>query len=306
MGESKRRKQLDINFGLVSRNSQSLADIPYSVDPYFVDESPGECGLPRLGEDITCFFAEEAIQTMNLLMTHHSKSSAEALEFCTQVLRVNIFNQRFEETLTKSQGLLVPWFNMASFAQIVSTTTTTKTQAIDFWENHWKLSIPILGKASIADPHIGYWLRRLKGVTMFVLDELRTSLDQFAVLEFLAAFEQKKPSLSMGETTIEIGLAFGHNNIIYAGEGITVYKGKDDTTGRGELMIAVKHASGCWNHYPSPDNVKPPLLEYKKAKSVLGKFPISLRGELIHPRSEKLAKLLGLTVKEGYAYLIKA
>jgi hypothetical protein len=75
--------------------------------------------------------------------------------------------------------------------------------------------------------------------------------------------------------------------------------------GRGELMIAVRHASGCWNHYPSPGNVIVPLSDYKKAKSALKKIPISLRGELIHSQSAKLAKLLGLTVIGDYAYLIK-
>jgi hypothetical protein len=109
----------------------------------------------------------------------------------------------------------------------------------------------------------------------------------------------------MGETTIEVGLAFGANNIIYSGESLTVYKGVDNFMGRGELMIAVRHASGCWSHYPSPDNVHIPLSDYKKAKSALKKFPISLRGELIHSQSEKLAKLLGLTVRDNYAYLIK-
>jgi hypothetical protein len=74
---------------------------------------------------------------------------------------------------------------------------------------------------------------------------------------------------------------------------------------RGELMIAVKHASGCWNHYPSPENMSIPLSDYKKAKLALKKFPISLKGQLIHSQSNKLAKLLGLTVRENYAYLIK-
>jgi hypothetical protein len=70
-------------------------------------------------------------------------------------------------------------------------------------------------------------------------------------------------------------------------------------------MIAVKHSSGCWSHYTCNDNAPVPLSDYKKAKLELEKFPLSLKGELIHPQSGKLAKILGLTIKENYAYLIK-
>jgi hypothetical protein len=72
-----------------------------------------------------------------------------------------------------------------------------------------------------------------------------------------------------------------------------------------ELMIAVKHSSGCWSQYPCNDNAPVPLSDYQKAKLELEKLSISLKGELIHPQSGKLAKILGLTIKENYAYLIK-
>jgi hypothetical protein len=70
-------------------------------------------------------------------------------------------------------------------------------------------------------------------------------------------------------------------------------------------MIAVKHSSGCWSQYPCNDNTPVPLSDYTKAKLELEKLPISLKGELIHSQSGKLAKILGLTIKENYAYLIK-
>jgi hypothetical protein len=70
-------------------------------------------------------------------------------------------------------------------------------------------------------------------------------------------------------------------------------------------MIAVKHASGCWSHYPSVDNAPVPLSDYKKAKLELENYSTSLKGELTHSQSGKLAKLLGLQVNGDYAYLIK-
>lgn len=109
----------------------------------------------------------------------------------------------------------------------------------------------------------------------------------------------------MWDTTLEIGLAFANNNVIYAGQGLVVWKGCDGSRRRGELMVAVKHSSGCWNHYPSLENLSVPFSDYRQAKLALEKFPLSLRGELYHPRSNKLARLLGLTVKGNYAYLVK-
>lgn len=101
---------------------------------------------------------------------------------------------------------------------------------------------------------------------------------------------------------IEVGLAFKANNVIYDGDSLMVYKGTDTAEEIGELMIAVKHASGCWNHYPSPENLPVSLSDYKKAKATLAKFPTSLKGELIHPQSIKLAELMGLKVRQNYAY----
>ena len=111
--------------------------------------------------------------------------------------------------------------------------------------------------------------------------------------------------ISIGETTIEIGLAFHENNIIYWGQRLIIHKGKDNPNERGELMIAVKHSSGCWNYYPSRENLTILLSDYKKAKLALEQFPHPLKGELMHSQSGKLAELLGLTIKNNYAYLIK-
>lgn len=117
--------------------------------------------------------------------------------------------------------------------------------------------------------------------------------------------EAQTQFVSIGETTIEIGLAFYENNIIYWGENLIIHKGNDTTNDRGELMIAVKHSSGCWNYYPSRDNLTIPLSDYKKAKLALEQFSEPLKGELMHSQSGKLAELLGLTIKDNYAYLIK-
>ena len=189
---------------------------------------------------------------------------------------------------------------MVGFTEIAN--TLTKKQAIKFWTAYWEEAVPILGRLNIGSEHF-FLLTRLKGVTLLFREEVANSLDRSSMLEF--SNEGKTQFSLMGETTIEIGLAFGVNHVIYAGKALTVYRGKDDCLGKGELMVAVKHASGCWSHYPSPENAHIPLSDYKKAKSALKNFPISLRGELIHSQSNKLAKLLGLTVRENYAYLIK-
>jgi hypothetical protein len=176
---------------------------------------------------------------------------------------------------------------------------------INWWKTYWTKAITILGRVNIGDPQLLPLLRRLKGITLFLLEEMANSFTKSSALEFALGLESEWQFLSMGETTIEIGLAFGAKNIIYAGEAITVYKGVDSREGKGELMIAVKHASGCWSHYPSSDNAPVPLSDYKKAKLELESFPTSLRGELTHYHSKKLAKLLGLSVNGNYAYLIK-
>ncbi|WP_333399230.1 hypothetical protein [Microcoleus sp. K4-B3] len=135
------------------------------------------------------------------------------------------------------------------------------------------------------------------------MSEIAQSLKRTSLLEFY--LETRSEHYLMGETTFEIGLAYMNKNIICVGKNLIVYKGKDDEIGEGELMIATKNLNGCWNHYPHQDNEAVPLSDYKKAKLALEKFPVSLKGELVHRQSEKLAKLLGLTVKDGYAYLVK-
>jgi len=301
MGEAKRRKQLDPYYGLMPRTPNRFANIR---------ELEGELQqlgmpVPSLGEDFTCFFSEEAIQIINILINHHGKSPDEAVKLCSQYCP--LFNQRFVETLDKSQGLFMLWMSMSNFATEMETRTISKSEARELWDNHWILAQPILGRVNLTDPLVHSWLRRLKGITLFVVEKLAYSLSSGDSLPLFSP-EEKQPIMAMGETTIEIGLAFWHNNIIYAGKSLMIYKGKNEGYSierRGELMIALRHTSGCWSHYPSPENENIPLSDYKKAKSALKKFPISLRGELIHSQSEKLAKLLGLTVRDNYAYLIK-
>jgi hypothetical protein len=302
MGEAKRRKQLDPYYGSISRTPNRLANIRD------LEGELQELGMPvpSLGEDFTCFLSEEATQIINILINHHGKSPDEAVElFGSQYC--SLFNQRFVESLDKSQGLFILWMSMNNFATEMKTRTISKAEAWELWDNHWILAQPILGRVNLTDPLVHSWLRRLKGITLFVVEKLAYSL---SVCDNLTLFspEEKQRIMAMGETTIEIGLAFWHNNIIYAGKSLMIYKGNnkgDSIERRGELIIAVRHTSGCWSHYPSPENARVPLSDYKKAKSALKKFPMSLRGELIHSQSEKLAKLLGLTVRDNYAYLIK-
>jgi hypothetical protein len=219
-------------------------------------------------------------------------------------------DSEFLEACEKSPELAALWFCMVDFIQRAN--NVTKTEAIEFWQEYWGMAILVLGQANIGDPQYhsehGFWLGRIKGVTLFALQNLRDCSSKAFMSEFYSKVygnEVTKQFVSMGEVTIEVGLAFQDGCIIYAGKSLIVYKGKDDYSEKGELMIAVKHKSGCWSHYPSPDNVSIPLSDYKKAKLELKKFPTSLKGELTHFGAGKLAKLLGLTVKDNYAYLIK-
>ena len=208
--------------------------------------------------------------------------------------------QEFIKACTDSPELLKLWYYTLNFGETVS--ILSKTEALNFWQKYWKNAVAVLGRINVADPKHRFWFPRLKGVLLFALEELSHSLDKPSALEFLARGSTRFELL--GETTIEIGLAFGTDRIIYAGKAVAVYKGVDDIVGKGELMIAVKHeASGCWSHYPSPKNARVPLSDYKKARSELANFPTALKGELRHSQSGKLAKLLGLTVKDNYAYL---
>lgn len=195
------------------------------------------------------------------------------------------------------------WLRLVAFTQLTQAGSITKTDAVIFWRTYWEDDIiNILGRIDIRLPKHWYWLTRIKGVAIFSLKELGNCLGN----DYKDFVEQIQIQfVSIGETTIEIGLAFHSNNIIYWGESLIIHKGKDNPKGEGELMIAVKHSSGCWNYYPSCDNLTIPLSDYKKAKLALEQFPYPLKGELMHSQSGKLAKLLGLTIKDDYAYLIK-
>jgi len=302
MGEAKRRKQLDPNFGLTPRNLPTLVAPSYYTKDYSLEDE--DMGLPRPGEGVDCFLNKDALLIAIQSVSERGHSLDEAIEIVTYQFREKVFNQRYFQLCEKSQGLFELWFDMVNFSHIASAVINVQF-TIKWWENYWEKAVSVLGRANISDPQLFNWLRRIKGITMYVMGELGKSFSQSSRLEFLRVMEPGKQPLSMGETTIEVGLAFAANNIIYFGKSLTVYKGTDTFMRRGELMIAVKHASGCWNHYPSPENMCIPLSDYKKAKLALKKFPISLKGQLIHSQSNKLAKLLGLTVRENYAYLIK-
>lgn len=212
----------------------------------------------------------------------------------------------FELQQAREQSPLLAeiWLRMIAFTQLAETGSITKTEAVNFWKNYWEVDIVnILGQIDIRLPKHWYWLTRIQGVTILAAEELCNSLGNL-YKDFLKEI-QTPQFISIGRTTIEIGLAFHGNYIIYWGESLIIHKGKDIPNERGELMIAVKHSSGCWNYYPSRDNLTIPLSDYKKAKLALEQFTDPLKGELMHSQSGKLAELLGLTIKDNYAYLIK-
>lgn len=221
---------------------------------------------------------------------------------CEEVACYEDFN--FQQAREQSPLLAEMWLRMVAFAQLAEAGSITKTQAVNFWKTYWEHDIVnILGRIDIRLPKHWYWLTRIKGATILAIKELYNSFDKRCKEDFLK--ESQTQFVSIGEATIEIGLASHENNIIYWGKNLIIHKGNDNPNERGELMIAIKHSSGCWNYYPSRDNLTIPLSDYKKAKLALEQFPNPLKGELMHSQSGKLAKLLGLTIKDNYAYLIK-
>lgn len=195
------------------------------------------------------------------------------------------------------------WLRMLTFSQLAKERSITKTEAVNFWKTYWEVDVVnVLGRIDIRLPQHWYWLTRIKGISILAVNELHNYLGK-SYKDFLKEIETQY--ITIGETTIEIGLAFHENYIIYWGENLIIHKGKDTSNGKGELKIAVKHSSGCWNYFPSHENLTINLSDYKKAKLALEQFPDPLKGELMHSQSGKLAKLLGLKVKDNYAYLIK-
>ena len=209
---------------------------------------------------------------------------------------------KLQQAREQSPLLAEMWLRMLAFVKLAQAGSITKTEAVTFWITYWEEDIiNILGQIDIRLPEHWYWLTRITGLGMLAIKELCNCLGNY----FEDFTKEITQLVSIGETTINIATAFHNNNIIYWGERLIIHKGDDTPNERGELMIAVKHSSGCWNYYPSSDNLTIPLSDYKKAKLALEQFPDSLKGELKHSQSGKLAELLGLTIKDNYAYLIK-
>lgn len=210
---------------------------------------------------------------------------------------------KLQQAREQSPLLAEIWLRLLAFVKVTEAGNITKKEAINFWRTYWEDDvINILGRIDIKLPKHWYWLTRIKGLTILAIKELYKSLGNLPE-DFVK--EMQTQFVSIGETTIEIALAFHENNIIYWGENLIIHMGENNPKNRGELMIAVKHSTGCWNYYPSRDNLTVPLSDYKKAKLALDIFPEPLKGELMHSQSSKLAKLLGLKIKDNYAYLIK-
>jgi hypothetical protein len=302
MGEAKRRQRLDPNFGLIRRSSLITSASSY-WEAYDQSEAE-ELGLPKINEGIDCYFNQEAIKTIIEFMNKGGLSFEEALEVVSKHLGEQVYSPKYFLALEKSQGLFIPWFDMVNFASLLNYTTVQAT--INFLEVYSAHAAAALGQVKLNDARLFPWFRRLRGISLFVVEELSRSLDKPSAIKLALVMNAKKEFFSLWDTTLEIGLAFARNNVIYNGQALIVYKGFDsDSKGRGELMVATKHSSGCWSHYPSSENLHVPFSDYKQAKLALEEFPLSLRGELYHPRSSKLARLLGLTVNGNYAYLVK-
>jgi hypothetical protein len=209
----------------------------------------------------------------------------------------------FQQARKNSPNLALLWFAIVTFHNLID--HLTPLEVIEFWTSYWKDAVNVLGQIELGAPQHQYWLGRIKGMSLMISTKLHNSFNKKDMQYILENVETS--FISMGETTIEIGLAmsFHADCIIYAGKSLLVYRGCNTIDEQGEVMIAVKHISGCWSHYPFQNTLSVPFSDYKQAKLALKNFPISLKGELVHFNARRLAKLLGLIVYGNYAYLIK-
>ena len=197
------------------------------------------------------------------------------------------------------------WYRIVAFAELIPKGAVSKSEAAEFWRNYWEGDlVKALGQVDIRLKESYYFLTRIKGAALKAVEYLAryvvTSKSDATFLEKACS-----QAISIGESTLEIGLHFQENNIIYWGENLLINRGNDTSSKKGELMISVRHSSNCWNLYPSPDNLRVSLSDYKQAKLALAQYPYPICGELVHSQSSKLAELLGLVIVGKYAYLVK-
>lgn len=196
------------------------------------------------------------------------------------------------------------WIRMIAFAELVKKGVVLQADAAKFWREYWEHDlVKVLGQIDIRLEECYFFLTRIKGATYKAVEFLSLDLGPDCDPRFLQ--KACSQALPIGELTLEIGLHFYNNNVIYWGENLLLNKGTDSASEKGELMISVRHSSNCWNCYPSPDNSRVLLSDYKQAKLALAQYPRSIRGELVHNQSGKLAELLGMKVVGKYAYLIR-
>ncbi|MDP8933283.1 MAG: hypothetical protein M3N42_03825 [Cyanobacteriota bacterium] len=224
-------------------------------------------------------------------------------EFQTHLL---LFGQvKLLEACTKSPMLADAWFRMIAFAQSAKECLLTEKEVVDFWGFYWEDEIvKALGQVDIKLPENWMLVTRIKGAALaaaaFLAEGLSANCDPDLLEKACSQY------ISIGECTLEVALAYHAGNIIYWGNNLLVHTGQDTEEEAGEIMIAVKHSSGCWNYFPSSDNNRVSLSDYKLAKSAVEQYPRPIQGELIHSQSGKIARLLGMEVKDNnYAYLVR-
>ncbi|HEY9628844.1 MAG TPA: hypothetical protein V6C84_16205 [Coleofasciculaceae cyanobacterium] len=98
----------------------------------------------------------------------------------------------------------------------------------------------------------------------------------------------------------------GKGRVIYRDSHIAVSWNRDDLGSPGELNIAIIDPDGLWS-YEKWTGYTIPLSSLKGARQAIADYKssnsINRRGEINHRYSERLSRFLGLHVQEGYAYL---
>ena len=98
----------------------------------------------------------------------------------------------------------------------------------------------------------------------------------------------------------------GRGYVIYLDSHISVSRNRDDTGLPGQLFVAIKDPDGLWS-FEKWQGVTVPVSSLKQAKVAITEYkqscPINRKGKIMHRYSERLSRFLGLHIQDGFAYL---
>lgn len=164
MGEAKRRQRLDPSFGLIRKSLSAM-----NVSCYSEADNPEaeELGLPKINEGIDCYFNQKAIKTLVELVEKGNLSFEEAQKVVFKHQGEQLFTPKYFLALEKSQGLSVPWLELAHIVSLLDYLTVQI--AINLWDSYSVSASAALGQVRLNDVRLFPWFRRLRGASLFAI-----------------------------------------------------------------------------------------------------------------------------------------